>query len=270
MLHTFFRSGTSEGHIICTWYLFLSCSSCCVSSAIWSSWSSISGCFSQFETLRQPPASSSTSSTCSWCRGTLANPFSQDRLDSKNPMCSHLHAKRNGSSLCFFLFTFLISHRLGFKCFWWLWPCSLCLCYYWATLSTSIGNTRAETAWACTGWGFSFCVCFLQLWPEACWLIFSLSPSVGVSACTTEQWGGALSHASSWYGGRQQLGQPLLQLRQPIRGGETFRTSSVHCLVWINNFPYDPNSFLSSTAWFYRSVPQSIHSHYRVLSGLHL
>lgn len=264
ILHMLFRSGTSDGHTIFTWYLFLSCSSCCVSLAIWSSWLSISGCFSQFKSLRQPPASSSTSSTCFWCRGTLTNRFSQDRLDSKNQMC-----KKNGSSLCFFLFTFPISHRVDFKCFWWLWPCSLCLCYYWANLSTSTGNTRAETAWACTGWGFSFCACSLALTWSLLAHLLSFSLCRGISVYDVAVRRSSLScKLMIWRKAAAWTATPPALTANQRRWDIQSQFSTLFFMK--NNFSYEPNILPSSTAGFCRSVPQSVHPHYRVLSGLHL
>lgn len=90
----------------------------------------------------------------------------------------------------------------------------------------------------------------------------SLSFSVGLSACASQQWRGDLSHAYSWYGGGHQSGQPLLQLWQPIRGGEIFRTNSVQCLVWIIYFPYEPNKVSSLPQFDFADVflHQAIHT----------
>ncbi len=83
---------------------------------------------------------------------------------------------------------------------------------------------------------FVLFVCVLRL-AEGRWLIFSLS--VGLSACTAEQWGGALSHACSWYGGGHQSGQPLLQLWQQVRGGKTFRIGVGDIpVVMINRYKF--------------------------------
>ncbi len=187
ILRMFICSGTSDGQSTCTWYLFLSCSSCSASSAIWCSWSFISGCFSQSEILRQLPAFSSTLSTCSWCRGTPVNPSTQDRWDRKNRTCTHSTLR---APPCFFTCIFSLPHRLGFRCSWWLWLCSLCLCYSWANLSTSTGKTRAETTWTCTGWGCLFCLCVFCGWLKAVgWFSLSLRRVISV-------YGGAVRRSS--------------------------------------------------------------------------
>lgn len=72
-------SGTSDRNLMSICYFFLSCSSCSVSLATWSSWFSTSGWHSVHETPAKRPASSSTSLTCSSCRGRIWLLCTQDR-----------------------------------------------------------------------------------------------------------------------------------------------------------------------------------------------
>lgn len=78
--HTLFSpSGTSDRNLMSICYFFLSCFSCSVSLATWSSWFYTSGWRSVHETPARLPASSSTSLTCSSCRGRISLLSTQDR-----------------------------------------------------------------------------------------------------------------------------------------------------------------------------------------------